>query len=80
MRYHEAKRIIENRLRIINEILDTEYHINYCSYYGGYAMYLVDVHGGHHYGQLGFSCRKSSTEMVSYLEGVLAGMRTNKTA
>lgn len=71
MKFHETKRILECKLEIINRQLGTSYILNYCGMYGGYALYQVDELKRISYGSIGFMYRKSSAEMLSYLEGVI---------
>ena len=66
----EYRRLIEYRVNYINERLGTKYEIEYASQYGGWNMYEEAEGGGRHRGVLGFNGRKSSAEMLNYLDGI----------
>lgn len=67
----EYRKLIEYRVAFINKKLGTKYHADYCSIYGGWSMYEIDPESGATYrNRLGFDCRKSSKEMLAYVDGI----------
>lgn len=69
------KRFILARLGWINEALGTEYQTDYVSFYGGWNLYIKEKESGAHFhGMLGFDYRRSSKEMLSYLDGIWMGL------
>lgn len=76
MNHAMYKRFIQMKIDWINHRLGTAYKTNFCSFYGGWNLYEVTEQGGHFRGEMGFDYRKSSAEMLAYLEGVMVGMST----
>lgn len=67
----EYKKLIEYRVDFINKKLGTNYHADYCSVYGGWSMYeIIPESGATYRNKLGFDCRKSSKEMLAYVDGI----------
>lgn len=67
----EYMKLIEYRVNFINKKLGTNYQINYSSVYGGWNMYEIwDEGAARHRGLLGFDVRKSSAEMLAYVDGI----------
>lgn len=61
--------LIEARIKWINDILGTNYIATYDCYYCGWDMYLTGPKGYAGRGALGFDYRKSSAEMLAYVDG-----------
>ena len=74
MKKDDYKKLIEGRVNSINEIFDTNYQADYTAHYGGWNLFIVGENGGHSRGYIGFDYRKSNTEMLNYLDGILAGI------
>lgn len=67
----EYRMLIECRVAFINKKLGTKYHADYCSIYGGWSMYEIQPDSGATYRNiLGFDVRKSSAEMLAYVDGI----------
>lgn len=67
----EYRQLIEFRVDSINKKLGTKYTTDYVSHYGGWAMYEIDPEtDGTMRKELGFYVRKSSTEMLNYVDGI----------
>lgn len=66
----EYRKLIEYRVDFINKKLGTNYHADYCSIYGGWSLYMIDEKQRQHSGVIGFACRKSSAEMLNYVDGI----------
>jgi hypothetical protein len=65
------RKLIEYRVNYINKKLGIKYHADYCSIYGGWNLYLIDKEcGGQYRGPIGFDARKSSAEMLAYVDGI----------
>lgn len=68
----EYRYLIEYRVNALREYTGTPYQVNYCPMYGGWNLYYVkDGETGHTRGKFGFDIRKSNTEMLNYLNGIL---------
>lgn len=75
MKTSEYKRLIEYRVKSINEIMGTDYHAHYAPQYGGWNLFLIDAESGANFrGYIGFDFRKSNACMLDYLDGILAGI------
>lgn len=66
----EYRELIEYRVNYINRMLGTKYEISYAAQYGGWNMYEIAEGGGQHRSCLGFNGRKSSAEMLNYVDGI----------
>ena len=66
----EYRKLIEYRVAFINKELGTNYEISYAPQYGGWNMYENSDGGGHRRSLLGFDGRKSSAEMLNYVDGI----------
>lgn len=68
-----TRKILEAKVEALNERLGTNYRLNYCSYYGGYAIEDrkpgTNVPKNTHLYNHGF--RRSGPEMAAYLDGAL---------
>lgn len=75
MNHKLYERMIKMKLAWINVRLGTNYKTSYTSVYGGWNMYLEHENGGIEHGKLGFLwMRKSSAEMLAYLDGMINGI------
>lgn len=64
------RKLIEYRVDFINKKLGTNYYADYCSIYGGWNLYMIDEKQRQYSGVIGFDCRKSSAEMLNYVDGI----------
>lgn len=61
---------IYNRVAEIRETTGLNYVADYVGIYGGWELCIVGDKGQHSYGYLGEAQRKSTDEMIAYLEGI----------
>ena len=69
------KQEIEAMVKRLARITGIPYVTDYCHHYGGYNLYYVPKgQTGHSRGKYGFDYRKSTKEMLCYMEGLLCGL------
>ena len=62
--------IIEERVRLINKKLGTQFYANYDSVWKCWTMYEIDENGAHNRNVLGFDAGKTMEETYEYTEGI----------
>ena len=69
-----SKKDVLGRLEIMNRYtksrIGEEYETDYVSHFGGWNLWLKES-GGTMRGKLGFDCRKSTSEFMAYISGVI---------
>lgn len=65
-----SKKDVLGRLKYMSKVVGEEYDADYAAHYGGWNMYLAGT-GGTRRGVLGFDARKSTTEFMEYMNGVI---------
>ena len=66
---------IEGLIESLNNKTGMNYTTDYAPHYGGWNLYRLNEHSGHCAGMYGFDYRRSNTEMVAYLRGVLVALQ-----
>lgn len=75
----EYRDLIEFRVGVINKIMNLKnspYLAKYVPHYGGWNLQRYNEMGSIINGAFSFDYRKSHGEMVSYLDGVILGLRS----
>ena len=68
MRY--TKKLVEVRVKFLNQLTGKNFVCDYAPQYGGWSMYEVLPSGDHARSYFGFDSRKSTKEFVLYLNGI----------
>lgn len=72
-----TKRDVIGRIEVMNRYtksrIGEEYGTDFNASYGGWNLWIKES-GGCERGKLGFDCRKSTAEFMSYISGVINSM------